>query len=160
MRAAFTPDVIDHDAAAAFVEKFEDSWRTPDLRKHEALWSDQIVLVQPLMGALRGRDECRVAFARLFELVPDIHATVHRWSAGDDAIFIEFTLSGTFGGRELAWTAVDRFALVDGLIAERISYFDSAPLALAMAGRPRGWRRLLGTRFIPRFRRYVQDPNA
>ncbi|MEV4115218.1 nuclear transport factor 2 family protein [Nonomuraea sp. NPDC049695] len=160
MQPAITPDVIDHDAAAAFVEKFQDGWRTPDLRKHEALWSDQIVLTQPLLGTLRGRDECRAAFARLFELVPDIHATVHRWSAGDDAIFIEFTLSGTFGGRELAWTAVDRFTLVNGLIAERISYFDSAPLALAMAGRPRGWRRLLGTRFVPRFERYVQDSDA
>ena len=83
---------------------------------------------------------------------------VHRWSESDDgAIFIEFTLRGTFGGRELSWSATDRFVLVHGLIAERVSYFDAAPLVLTMTARPRGWRRLLATRFVPRFQRYV-DP--
>lgn len=142
--------------AAAFVERFQDVWATPNLAAHEALWSEDIVLVQPLMGSLRGKAECRAAFARLFAQIPDLHAVVHRWSAGDDdAIFIEFTLRGTFGGRELAWSAVDRFVLDGELIAERISYFDSAPLVAAMAARPRGWRRLLATRFVPRFERYV-----
>jgi ketosteroid isomerase-like protein len=145
--------------AEAFVERFSDAWYVPDLDRHEALWADDIVLVQPLMGVLHGREECRAAFARLFRLVPDLRAVVHRWSASSDALFIEFTLSGTFGGRALRWSAVDRFVLADGLIAERISYFDSAPLALAMATRPRGWRRLLGTRFIPRVQSYV-SPTA
>ena len=142
-------------STAAFVERFEDAWRIPDLDKHEALWSDDIVLVQPLMGTLRGRDECRAAFGRLFRQIPDLHAVVHRWSRSADALFIEFTLRGSFGGRELSWSAVDRFLLVDGLIAERVSYFDAAPLVAAMAARPRGWRRLLATRFVPRFERYV-----
>jgi hypothetical protein len=155
MPTTSTPDAIDHEAAAAFVERFKAAWRTPDLAKHEELWSDDIVLVQPLMGTLRGRDECRAGFARLFRQVPDLHAVVHRWSCSDDAIFIEFTLLGTFGGRELSWSAVDRFTLVGGLIAERISYFDAAALIVAMAARPLGWRRLLATRFVPRFERYV-----
>ena len=142
--------------AASFVERFQDAWADPDLAAHEALWSDDIVLVQPLMGTLRGREECRAAFARLFRQIPDIRAVVHRWSVSDDdALFIEFTLHGTFGGREVSWTAVDRFVLVDGLIAERVSYFDAAPLVVTMASRPRGWRRLLATRFVPRFERYV-----
>ena len=142
---------ITEDAAAEFVDRFAEAWRTPDLDKHDELWADDIVLIQPLMGALHGREACRAAFARLFELVPDLHAVVHRWSNGGDALFIEITLSGTFGGRELSWNAVDRFLLDDGRIAERVSYFDSVPVALAMAGRPRGWRRLIATRFVPRF---------
>lgn len=153
-------DVIDQAAAAAFVARFEDCWRTPDLDKHEALWRDDVVLIQPLMGALRGRDECRAGFGRLFRQIPDIHAIVHRWSHSDDAILIEFTLRGTFGGRELAWSAVDRFTLVDGRIAERVSYFDAAALMAAMAMRPRGWRRLLATRFVPRIERYVHPVAA
>lgn len=139
----------------AFVDRFAAAWRDPDLDRHESLWADDIVLVQPLMGTLRGRAECRAAFDRLFRLVPDLRATVHEWSANDRVIYIEFTLHGTFGGRALSWSAVDRFVLSDGLIAERVSYFDSAPLVLAMAVRPRGWRRLLGTRFVPRIQRYV-----
>lgn len=148
-------DLIDQDAARELVARFTDAWRTPDLDKHEQLWGDDIVLVQPLMGALHGKAACRTAFARLFQLVPDLHAVVHRWSASGDSLFIEITLSGTFGGRELSWSAVDRFLLVDGQIAERVSYFDSAPIALAMAGRPRGWRRVLETRFLPSFKGYV-----
>jgi hypothetical protein len=150
-----TPDIIDPATAAHFVEQFKDVWRTPNLTKHEALWSPGIVLIQPLMGTLRGRDECWAGFERLFRLIPDITGVVHRWSSTENAIFIEFTLRGTFGGRELSWTAVDRFMLVDGLIAERVSYFDASPLVLAMAARPRGWPRLLRTGFRPRFQRYV-----
>ncbi len=156
MPHAVAPDVIDDAAAAAFVEQFKDAWRgPPDIARHEALYSEDTVLIQPLMGALRGREECRAGFARLFAMVPDLHAVVHRWSASDDAIFIEFTLRGTFGGRELSWSAVDRFTLTGGLIAERVSYFDGAALAAAMAARPRGWRQMLATRFVPRIERYV-----
>jgi ketosteroid isomerase-like protein len=150
-----TTDVIDRAAAAEFVERFKDAWRNPDMGRHEALWREDTVLIQPLMGTLRGRDECRAGFERLFRQIPDLHAVVHRWSCSDDAIFIEFTLRGRFGGSELSWSAVDRFTLVDGLIAERVSYFDGAALVAAMATRPRGWRRLLDTRFVPRFERYV-----
>jgi hypothetical protein len=58
-------------------------------------------------------------------------------------VFIEFTLSGTYGGRAIAWDAVDRFTFTDGLIAERVSYFDSAPLVVKLLGRPSGWERLV-----------------
>jgi len=54
----------------------------------------------------------------------------------------EFTLSGTYGGKPIAWDAVDRFTFTDGLIAERVSYFDATPLVLTLVGRPRGWDRL------------------
>ena len=58
------------------------TWRTPDLAKHEALWSDDIVLIQPMMGTLRGKQACRESFQRLFALVPDLHADVHRVGHG------------------------------------------------------------------------------
>ena len=95
--------------AEAFVERFAEAWRAPTADGHAALFADDVVLVQPLMGRVEGKEQCREAFARLFRLVPDIHAVVHRWSANDEVLFIEFTLKGTFGGKELAWSAVDRF---------------------------------------------------
>ena len=149
---------LDEADARDFVARFADAWRHPDLDKHEDLWADDIELIQPLMGTLQGRGACREAFVRLFGLIPDLHAVVHRWSADGEALFIEFTLMGTFGGTTVAWSAVDRFLLVDGRVAQRVSYFDSAPLLLSLAARPRGWKRLVRSRFVPRFQRHqVRD---
>jgi ketosteroid isomerase-like protein len=138
-------DEIDGQFAARFAEQFADTWRTPDLAKHEALWSDEIVLTQPMMGILRGKQACRESFQRLFALIPDLHADVHRVGHGSREVFIEFTLSGTYGGKPIAADAVDRFTFTGGLIAERVSYFDSAPLMLKLVGRPGGWERLIRT---------------
>jgi hypothetical protein len=138
------------DAAAAFVEGFAKSWAAPTVESHSALWHDDIVLIQPLMPKAVGRRACEEEFARLFRLIPDLHATVHRWAAADpDVVFIEFTLAGTFGARPIEWEAVDRFVLRDGLARERVSYFDSMPLAIEMALRPRGWRQLATGGFRP-----------
>jgi ketosteroid isomerase-like protein len=137
-------------AAAEFVAGFASSWAAPTVASHSALWADDIVLVQPLMPRAAGRAASEDAFARLFRLIPDLHATVHRWAEADDGVvFVEFTLKGTFGGRPLEWDAVDRFVLRDGLAVERVSYFDAMPVAVEMALRPRGWRRLATAGFRP-----------
>ena len=141
-----TIDEVDEEFAAGFAEQFAETWRTPDLAKHEALWSDDIVLIQPMMGTLRGKQACRESFQRLFALVPDLHADVHRIGHGKHEVFIEFTLSGTYGGKPIAWDAVDRFTFTDGLIAERVSYFDSTPLIGKLVARPAGWDRLVADR--------------
>jgi hypothetical protein len=62
-------------------------------------------------------------------------------------VLIEFTLSGTAGGGPISWHAVDRFVLgEDGLATERISYFDSMPIVLTVARRPRAWPGFLRSR--------------
>ena len=141
------------DAAADFVDGFAKSWAAPTVESHSALWHDDIVLIQPLMPKAVGRKECEEGFARLFRLIPDLHATVHRWSADRDIVFIEFTLAGTFGGRRIAWDAVDRITLREGLAVERVSYFDSVPLGIEMALRPRGWRQHATAGFRPQLSR-------
>ena len=57
------------------------------------------MLTQPMMGTLRGKQACRESFQRLFALVPDLHADVHHVGHGTHEVFIEFTLSGTYGGK-------------------------------------------------------------
>src|SRR3977135_2204874 len=140
-----TDDDVDEEFATKFAKRFADTWRTPDLSKHEALWSDDIVLIQPMMGTLRGKQACRESFQRLFALVPDLHADAPRVGHGKQGVFIKFPRSGTYGGKPIAWDAVDRFTFTNGLIAERVSYFDSAPLVLKLVGRPSGWERLVRT---------------
>jgi steroid delta-isomerase-like uncharacterized protein len=137
--------------AGEFVERFASAWATSDLEALMALLADDVVLIQPMMPATVGKAQSREEFSRLFALIPDLHATVHRWAARGQVVFIEFTLTGTLGGRELSWPAVDRFLIRDGLAAERVSYFDPLPLGVHALRRPRAWGRLLRARFRPSF---------
>jgi limonene-1,2-epoxide hydrolase len=137
--------------AAEFVERFETAWSRSNAKALGELLADDVVLVQPAMSAIKGKKEAEESFSKLFGLIPDLHVQVHRWAASDDVLFIEFTLVGTFGGEEVSWPAVDRFLLRDGLVAERISYFDPMPLFLTTLRRPRGWRRFVMSGFRPSF---------
>lgn len=126
--------------AAEFVERFRSYWRAPTPRGLEQVLAPRTRLVAPLTATTHTREEGMRAFAALFELVQDMSAEVHRWGPTEDGVLIEFTVTGTTGGGPISWHAVDRFVLgEDGLATERVSYFDSAPLALTLARRPRSW---------------------
>jgi ketosteroid isomerase-like protein len=138
--------------AAEFVRRFEGAWATSKVEALLELLTEDVVLVQPGMPSTEGKEAARKVFARLLRLIPDLHVEVHRWAARDEVVFIEFTLVGTFGGREVSWPAVDRFLIRDGLAAERLSYFDPLQPLLATATRPKGWGRLLRSGFRPTLR--------
>jgi steroid delta-isomerase-like uncharacterized protein len=128
--------------AAAFVEGFADAWGKSDVELLLALLADDIVLKQPALPDTYGKTAAREAFEKLFRAFPGLQATVHRWAAHGDVVFIEFTLAADFGGRELSWPAVDRFILRDGLAAERVNYFDARRFMIEILKRPRGWAQL------------------
>ncbi len=136
------------DAAAAdFARRFAEYWRAPTPERLDMVLADQVHLVAPMTPVTHTLAEGQRAFAGLFELIPDLTGEVHRWGATADGVLIEFTLSGTAGGKPIAWNAVDRIVLgEDGLAIERISYFDSAPIALSAIGRPRAWPAFLRSR--------------
>jgi hypothetical protein len=126
--------------AADFVARFEAYWEAPTPEGLEAVLAPQTRLVAPLTATTHTREEGIRAFAALFELVEGMSAEVHRWGATADGVLIEFTVSGRAGGKPISWHAVDRFVVgADGLATERVSYFDSAPLAMTLARRPRSW---------------------
>ena len=143
---------IDRDATAErFVLDFIEGWRTPADADafadfFEPLCTDDVRMIQPQLPVLVGKAAFRERFARpTFELIPDLHAVVHDWSAatGGEVVFISFTLEGTLGGRPVSWPCVDRIVLRDGLIAERRAYFDPTPLLRAVVTRPRAWPKFL-----------------
>lgn len=129
------------DAVAAdFVRRFAEYWQAPTPKRLDVVLADQVRLVTPMVPTTHTLEEGRRSFAGLFELIPDLTGEVHRWGASADGVLIEFTLSGTAGGKPISWQAVDRFVLgEDGLATERVSYFDSMPIALKAAIRPRTW---------------------
>lgn len=127
-------------AAADFARRFAEFWAAPSPEGLETVLAPRVRLVAPMTPTTHTLEEGRRTFVELLELIPDLSAEVHRWGATADGVLIEFTLSGNAGGGPISWHAVDRFVLgEDGLATERTSYFDSAPIALTIARRPRVW---------------------
>ncbi len=138
---------LDAIAAADFARRFAEYWRAPTPERLDTLLAEEVRLVTPMMPVTHTLAQGQRAFAGLFELIPDLTGVVHRWGATPDGVLIEFTLSGGAGGRPVSWDAIDRLVLdEDGFATERVSYFDSAPIALAALRRPRVWPALLRSR--------------
>ena len=132
--------MLDHDAAADFVRRFEAFWAAPSRERLAAVMAPDSLLVAPMTPTTHTFEDGWQSFAQLLELMPGLSTTVHRWGATADGVLIEFTISGTAGGKPISWDAVDRFTLrPDGLATERNTYFDSVPIALTVARRPRVW---------------------
>lgn len=129
-------------SAEGFVKRFAEYWARPDLAQLDGLLTPDVTLVQPLSPRMRGREAAKAGFARIFALIPDLHAEVDRWGATEDGVLIEFRLIGTVGGRPIAWPAVDRFVLRGDLASERVSYFDPLPVLAGVTSRPSSWPRL------------------
>jgi SnoaL-like domain len=127
-------------AAEDFVRRFAAYWRRPSAEGLATVLADDARLVAPMTPTTEGLPAAERAFAALLETIPDLTAEVHRWGETADGVLVEFTLSGSAGGAPISWHAVDRFILGDdGLASERVSYFDSMPIALTVARRPRAW---------------------
>jgi len=148
-----------------WVEGFAEGWRAPRgpdafAAHFRTLLDPDVRLIQPRLRTTVGYRAFAEQFARpLFALIPDLHGEVERWAAREDTLYIELTLRGTLGGRPFRLRACDRITLRDGLAVERESYFDPAPLLIAIATTPRAWPRFLRLRAgaltekIPRRRR-------
>jgi len=126
--------------AADFVRRFEEAWAKSNADAIIDVLAADVVLRQPLMPEIVGRDAAHEAFERLFRSFPGLTATVHGWAAAGDVVYIDFTLHGEVGGRPLSWPAIDRFVVRDGLAVERVSYFDGSRLVVEILKRPRAWR--------------------
>ncbi len=131
------------NSAAEFAEFFAAGWaigaRDPEgfFQHFEQRMHPNAALIQPIAAPSRGPGALRELFGPLFRAVPDLTGALRRWGETADGVFIELTLHGHLGRKAIEWTVVDRIILEDGMIRERRSYFDSAPLIKAVALRPR-----------------------
>jgi hypothetical protein len=131
---------MDQDGAADFVRRFVEFWRAPATERLHTVLAPDARLSAPMVPTTYGLEAGKRAFADLFELISDMTAEIHRWGATSDGVLIEFTVRGMAGGSPISWESVDRFVLDDdGLATERFTYFDSLPLVLALARRPKAW---------------------
>jgi SnoaL-like domain len=131
---------MDRDNAADFVKRFTEFWQAPAPERLHTVLASDARLSAPMIPTTYGLEAGERAFADLFELISDMTAEVHRWGATTDGVLIELTVRGMAGGSAISWQTVDRFVLNDdGLATERFTYFDSLPLILALARRPKTW---------------------
>ncbi len=136
--------------AERFVRAFAQFWSAPTAPRFRALMHPDVDLRQPMAAPVHGVDAAVEWFTRTQALLPDIRITVRRWSGTPETLFIEWTAHATFGGKPLAWNAVDCFRLERGLVRERIAYFDALPLVGTILARPAGWLAAVRARLTPR----------
>jgi hypothetical protein len=144
--SAVTPNAASDPVAAGLVAWFAEVWRNPAYESFCRQVGARLVpdarMVQPLVKPHRGHDAFCRGFATLFATMPDVHARVLDWRGDERTVFIEFHLIGTVGRREVRLHACDRFSLDGGMVTERHSFFDPAPLLWATVRSPRALLRL------------------
>jgi hypothetical protein len=85
----------------------------------------------PARGASAARGERPLEAERGFRSLPEPLQRGVRVASHPAGVFSEFTVSGQLGKTPSSWRGVDRLMLRGGLDAERIHYFDTAPILLA-----------------------------
>jgi hypothetical protein len=155
--SATTP-AAGHAAAEDLVAWFAQAWRNPTYEQFCRYVGARLVpdarMVQPLVKPHRGHDAFCRNIATLFATMPDVHGRVLDWRGDERTVFIEFHLIGTVGRRLVRLHACDRFSLDGGMVTERNSFFDPAPLLLATLRSPRA---LLGLATLRRRARALYE---
>lgn len=130
-------------AAAAFVQRFGQTWANPDPQRLNGLVHLDVAFTQPLEPDLRGHQQVADFWRRVFTLIPDLHGEVLSWGFRAGILYIELRMIGTLGGRPIEWVTLDRIRLEDGKVRQRTAYFNPLPLVRAVITRPRAWPRWL-----------------
>jgi len=130
---------LTQEAAARFVDAFQDYWSQPSPDRMGEILTDDVVLIQPLSEPLQGLEAAQGEFRRLFAWLPDLTARVDHWAYREGVLFIEFRLSATLEEERVEWSLVDRFTLRDGKASKRVSYFDPLPLLARVGKAPSSW---------------------
>jgi hypothetical protein len=142
------PPSMAASAEERYVARWREAWShgdvEPCLNEHAAMIRDeQTMYIQPLFDAYVGERGMRRVFGRVFALIPDLTAELDHWLVAEGIAFIEFTLTGTLGGKPIRWRVVDRMRLDGEQLAGVETYYDPLPLLIALLTRPRAWPRTL-----------------
>lgn len=132
-----------------FIQRLREARESSDPDKWVDLYVDDFVGVQPLMPTLRGRRDGRRRARLLFRALPDLTCEIRRWTAADDVLYVEYTVTTTYGGKPFGWAALDRYRLRGSLAVERVSYYDGLRVLMKVLRRPRGWPQILRARLRP-----------
>jgi len=80
---------MSEERAADFARRFAEYWRAPTPDGLATVLADRVRLVAPMTPTTHTLAEGKRAFASLFELIAEMTAEVHRWSATEDGVLID-----------------------------------------------------------------------
>jgi len=134
-------------AAEDFVRFFAEGWQKPKpdgfVDHFLPRFHPDAHLVQPTLPPATGPEQIEGRFRDLFSVFPDYLVTVDDWSARGDVVYIGVTHHVTVGRRRVQWRGVDRIVVEDGLLRERIAFFDTISSLPASLVAPRTWPHLV-----------------
>jgi ketosteroid isomerase-like protein len=123
----------------AVADRFAGIWAAPSVQDLGALMHSEIVMLQPILPPIRGREDGMSEFSKLLKWLPDLRGVVDERAAAGNRLMIAWRLQFTLGQQPFELRLVDRIVVKDGLIAEREAYYDSLAFAAAVLSRPSAW---------------------
>jgi hypothetical protein len=125
--------VIDHNwDPGALVGHRDAGWQLSDvdafINYFHPLVHPDVRSSQPLSPQRVGVEQWDRQFRQIFALLPGVTAMIRSWSATRPHVYVEFDITAPSRQGQFRMTSCDRFTLHDGLITERLVYFDPLPL--------------------------------
>jgi hypothetical protein len=112
--------------------------RAPSPDSYAAVFHPDGEVADAGMAAPTPASRVREAIAHVLRLMPDLKIDMRRYRARGDTVFVEAANSGTINSTRVAWGAVYRVHLQDGLVWRGRRFYDQAELFRAL--RPEiGW---------------------
>lgn len=131
-----------------WVQTFTALWRDGRHRLDDfmALFDLHIKLSAPGLRSTFGHAAGLEAFRKIFDIFPDMTASIEGWGCNGESLFIEMVFSATIGGKLVTWRSVDRFRICNDTIVERTAFMNPLVLRRALLANPSGWRQLVRLR--------------
>lgn len=123
----------------SFTARFTRAWAEPTAEGLVALLHENVVLRQPHLPPIHGKQAAHAEFTRLFAWLPGTYSEVTHAQETRDSAWIEHVLHLPAGNGFIRLPTVDRFQLRDGLGLERVAYFDQARLMVGVLRHPGLW---------------------
>lgn len=131
----------------SFSEQFIKAWKNPTPEGLASLLSEDVVLYQPHLPPIRGKQQAIQEFRKLLKWIPGAHSEVTFWKEDTELAFIEHILKFPVGSNVIEIHAVDRFTLENGRGKERVVYFNMLSLIAGVLKHPSLWLGYVNYRF-------------
>lgn len=118
--------------ASRWFELFKAFGRSPSPDSYAAVFHPDGEVADSGMAMPTPASQVREAIAHVLRLMPDLSIDMKRYRARGDAVFVEAANSGTIDGTKVAWDAVYRVHLEDGLVHRGRRFYDQATLFRAL----------------------------